>query len=150
MTLPASVLTKKQTQEHVKKIDGYIYVLNLRFDDRCGNGHNSFAITMNTYKGRRIDSRLESCGCQHEEVRKIFPEFSDLIWWHLCSTDQPLHYVANTLYHVKGFNLKFARQSAIAPFATFEQLGSEKWLLDRLPFLMVAFKKVIEELGFIY
>lgn len=150
MALPVSKLVRKQTQEHVKKIDGMIYVLNLRFDDHCGNGNNDFSITLDTYRGRRTESRLDSCGCQHEEVKRIFPEFSHLIAWHLCSTKGPMHYVANTIYHVKGFNLKFARSTAIAPLASFEQLGNEKWLLDRLPALMVDFKEVIESLGFEY
>ncbi len=27
------------------------------------------------------------------------PELAPFIKWHLCSTDQPLHYIANTLFH---------------------------------------------------
>ena len=34
----------------------------------------------------------------HDEIIKVFPELVSLIKWHLCSTDEPLHYVANTVY----------------------------------------------------
>lgn len=70
--------------------------VNISFDDECKNGHNSFSITgdiRNTY-GRDIVG-----GCIHNEVAKHFPELAHLIKWHLCSTDGPMHYIANTLYH---------------------------------------------------
>ena len=62
----------------------------IRFDDRCRNGHNTFSVTGET---------PDSCGCIHGEIRKAFPELSQLIKWHLTSSDGPMHYVANTLYH---------------------------------------------------
>ena len=46
--------------------------------------------------------------------------------------------------------IESARNSAIAPEATLEQLQSKEWLLARLPALMAEFKKDMEELGFIY
>ncbi len=38
-------------------------------------------------------------GCIHDEIAKHFPELFPLIKWHLCSTDGPMHYEANTIYH---------------------------------------------------
>lgn len=38
-------------------------------------------------------------GCCHDEVAKHFPELAPLIKWHLCSSDGPMHYLANTVYH---------------------------------------------------
>lgn len=35
----------------------------------------------------------------HDEIREHFPELAPFIKWHLMSTDEPLHYVANTVYH---------------------------------------------------
>lgn len=71
----------------------------LRFDDECGNGHNSFSITGEIRDRReRRDDGVVSCGCIHEDIGKAFPELSDLIQWHLCGSDGPMHYVANTLY----------------------------------------------------
>jgi hypothetical protein len=69
--------------------------VKIRFDDDCRNGHMSFAITADYYE----KGRLESCGCLHEDIAKWFPELVPLIKWHLVSTDYPLHYVANTVYH---------------------------------------------------
>lgn len=69
----------------------------IRFDDECGNGHNSFAITGEI---RRPGARdCDSCGCIHDEIAKHFPELAHLIKWHLTSSDGPMHYIANTLYH---------------------------------------------------
>jgi hypothetical protein len=69
--------------------------VTVRFDDECKNGHESFAITgdVTTNTGRDVMG-----GCIHEEIEKFFPELSHLIKWHLCSTDGPMHYLANTLY----------------------------------------------------
>lgn len=71
----------------------------IRFDDECGNGHNSFSITGETRE--RYDNRWHegSGGCIHEEVTQFFPELAPFIMWHLTSSDEPLHYIANTKYH---------------------------------------------------
>lgn len=72
----------------------------LRFDDECGNGHNSFAITGEIRNPKkRGDSAIECCGCIHEEIAEHFPELAHLIKWHLCSSESPMHYVSNTCYH---------------------------------------------------
>ena len=71
--------------------------VELRFDDNCDNGHESFAITAEVRRPGRCD--VEACGCLHEDIAKVFPELAPLIKWHLTSTDGPMHYVANTCYH---------------------------------------------------
>jgi hypothetical protein len=75
-------------------------VVTVRHDDECGNGHNTFAITMDVSE----HGRFVMGGCCHDEVREHFPELAHLIKWHLCSTDGPMHYVANTVYHAKGIS----------------------------------------------
>lgn len=70
--------------------------VNLRFDDQCKNKHNTFAITGDVTIPRRRDS--EARGCLDDEIATVFPELAHLIKWHLCSTDGPIHYLANTLY----------------------------------------------------
>lgn len=97
-----STLTKNQ--EIVfgpKPISGYgegaLIRATVRHDDRCGNGHNSFSITGEIYIPGRRD--CEACGCLHAEIAEHFPELAPLIKWHLTSTDGPMHYVSNTLYH---------------------------------------------------
>lgn len=87
--VPDSILCKSQTQKHVREFEEVTHTLELRYDDDCGNGHNSFAVTLSTWS---------SAGCQHDLVEKVFPEFAYLIPWHLCGSDGPMHYIPNTLY----------------------------------------------------
>ena len=149
-----SQLVKKQSQKLGPKSftdDNRKYTITafIRFDDDCNNGHNTFAITGEIRSGRRI----ESCGCLHEEIAEHFPELIPLIKWHLVSTDGPMHYIANTLYHVKEKNLDYARSTAVWPDATDEQLTADdlkEELEKRLPALLVEFRKAVESLGFTY
>lgn len=69
-----------------------LLTVQITFDDECGNGHNTFSITGHTNKG--------SGGCIHDEIAQAFPELAPLIQWHLCSTDGPMHYLSNTIYHL--------------------------------------------------
>jgi len=68
--------------------------VELRFDDSCKNGHETFAITGTLREG----FREVAGGCLPDEIAKTFPEFEPLIKWHLCSTDGPLHYLANACF----------------------------------------------------
>lgn len=100
-----TTLTTKQIKNYGPRFyreDGceYRITLHVRHDDRCGNGHNIFSITATIVRKSSNGRWTEhSCGCLHEEVAQHFPELAPLIKWHLCSTDGPMHYVANTLYH---------------------------------------------------
>lgn len=69
--------------------------VEVRFDDECGNKHESFAIT-GTVKGKGEECM---CGCIHDEIEKHSPQLKHLVKWHLTSTDEPMHYVANAVYH---------------------------------------------------
>lgn len=113
--LPASKLTRNQKREYVKKevmlngekVDAYV---TIRYDDECKNGHNTFSITGKIYKaGTKSGAAIVRNGTCHDVIRELFPEFEHLIKWHLCSSDGPLHYVPNTIYHAadtdyKGFH----------------------------------------------
>lgn len=74
--------------------------VKVRFDDQCGNGHNSFFITAEV---RTMESRarhdIAAGGCMHDEIAAIFPELAPLIKWHGTNSDGPTHYIANTVYH---------------------------------------------------
>ena len=101
---PESVLTKKQVKRLEKRIqyDGRQHILkvSIRYDDNCGNGHNSFAITGEVWRpGNTYD--CETCGCIHDIIGKAFPELVPFLKWHLTSSDGPMHYVANTMYHAR-------------------------------------------------
>lgn len=83
-----------------RRVKGYgrdaVMHVDMRFDDNCRNGHNTFAITAEVRSPTR---GFEAGGCMHDEIAVVFPELAPLILWHLCSTDGPMHYVANTVYH---------------------------------------------------
>lgn len=101
--LPASVLTKKQTKTFGPRSINYDgtpawITAKVRYDDECGNGHNSFAITAEIVAKDKRRGWL-ACGCCHDEVAAAFPELSPFIKWHLTSTDVPMHYEENAIYH---------------------------------------------------
>lgn len=83
-------------------------VAEVRYDDDCGNKHNSFAITGHGWDvGSRYDKSRRDWdfgGCIHEQIAKAFPELEPLIKGHLMSNDSPMHYVANTVYHASNLH----------------------------------------------
>lgn len=89
-----SILTKDQkkilSKDNIKVI--------IRYDDECDNGYNTFSITAEVY------DRGWSYGCQHDEVVKHFPELQKYIKWHLTSSNEPMHYIANTIYWAENYN----------------------------------------------
>ena len=89
-----SLANQKFVSERRKTKHGTQLQVEVRFDDKCKNGHASFAITATETK----NGRVEGCGCMHDDIAEVFPEFKSLIAIHLCSTDGPMHYVANTCY----------------------------------------------------
>jgi hypothetical protein len=106
-TLPASALVKHQKikVEKLGIIDDGIkcdLVIEIRHDDECGNGHNSFGITGTLYKaGKRSDRATITCGCIHDTIIRHAPELAPFIKWHLTSTDEPMHYVSNAVFHAR-------------------------------------------------
>jgi len=87
-----SVLVKKQQRVY----RGGRLAVTIRYDDRCNNQHNTFAIT-----GTLHDSvgRIEACGMIHEVIAEQMPHLQKYLKWHSCSSDGPLHYIANSMYH---------------------------------------------------
>lgn len=90
--------------------------VEVRFDDGCKNGHNSFSITAHVESpASRRHNDWEAGGCLHEDIARVFPELAHLIKWHLCSTDGPMHYVANTVYLASDRDCRgFAKGDACA------------------------------------
>jgi hypothetical protein len=83
-------------------------------------------------------------------IGEHFPELQQYFKWHLTSTDGPMHYIANTIYWANQGNLEYARNSAIWPDATLEQLSDRSLLENRLSALMDSFKQDMQKLGFTY
>jgi hypothetical protein len=156
--LPESKLTRNQSKVYGSKAISKTETLTvfLRYDDRCKNGHNSFAITGEIRDSRyRKDNGIVACGCLHDDIQKYFPELAKYIKWHLCSSEGPMYYIANTVYHSSNRDFNSARESAIWHEATDEILslpeqGLKAELEKRLPDLMVEFKNAMVELGFEY
>jgi len=149
-----TTLTKDQKQHFTKRVDidgkDCKITVQVRFDDECGNGHNTFAITADI-------PRLGMFGCLHDEIREHFPELAHLIRWHLVSTEGPIHYIANTTYFASATDwkgdpqtpdLEAARRAANWPDATLEQLQSEEALTARLDGLLAEFREAVESAGF--
>lgn len=102
-----SILVKKQVREF-RGGQGTTYVIAyVRYDDQCGNGHNTFSITGEvygpngcertvTFNGQKLS--MESCGCVHAHIARHIPELKPYIKWHLCTSEGPHYYVENTMY----------------------------------------------------
>ena len=154
-----SILTKSQVKLYSKQIkidgkDGRIDV-TVRYDDECGNGHNSFAITGELYDHTtsKADKNCLVFGCIHDKIKEYMPELSHLIKWHNMTSVKPMYYIENTLYLARDGeeqNLDAARGCARWEDATLEQLQSKELLEARLTSLMEEFIEVVEELGFTY
>lgn len=89
-----------QTAGASRAVSGHeTLAIEMRFDDACKNGHETFAIT-GTLRDRRVkrDGGVVAAGCLHDDVARVFPELAHLIPWHMTSTDGPMHYVANAVY----------------------------------------------------
>ncbi len=76
----------------------YRVTATVRYDDQCGSGHNSFAITGSIDRLSSGHWRDDAGGCIHEEIAKHFPELAPFIKWHLMNSDGPWGYIANTVY----------------------------------------------------
>ena len=144
-TLPSSILTKNQKKhiiKHFKENDkNYTLFINLRFDDECNNGHNSFAVTGSLYRGSyevapKNEKYLLSCGSIHDDITKYAPELAYLIKWHLTSTDGPMHYLANTLYNASDLDCWGRKKGEPYNF-------TRKLKFDNSPFLYKPSKELL-------
>lgn len=99
--LTKSQFYKTEWKEYKEGGERYRIRANVRYDDQCGNGHNTFAITGETNHYRN-GWREDSCGRIHDLIGKHFPELAPYIKWHLVSSDAPLHYAANAIYHASN------------------------------------------------
>ena len=89
------------TKTYTEDGQQYKITAEVRFDDdECKNGHKTFAITGEILRKAKTGRwAFDSCGLIHDDIAKHFPNLAPFFKWHLCSTDRPLHYLANTLYH---------------------------------------------------
>ena len=154
-----SILTKDQKKEYraewTDRDGDHVLVATARYDDQCGNGHNTFAITGTLYGADRIPGESTTknakgktlwcyCGgCVHDEIAKHIPELAPYIKWHLVSSDEPMHYVENTLYLAgsKDYNRlekgEFRQFKSHGPRQNGGVEGVPAWELERPGFQIV-------------
>jgi len=138
-TLPISKLVRKQGSKHPvyfrEGVSDFLLDVNIRYDDECGNGHNTFAITATLKEKSKTTGRwLEiSGGCLHDDIRKHAPQFAHLIRWHLVSSDGPMHYLANAIYLASDKDCWGKRKGEEKDFETFIYFDSVplRYKLDR-------------------
>lgn len=145
----------------------------IRYDDECGNGHNTFSVT-----GEIRKERAGACG--EELAKRFFPELEPLLKWHLCSSDGPLHYIENALFwlgwrgdykdtpSIEHFKKTVVFGEAVGDGAitpeelvadhgarlgkTVNKYGKSEddikaWLKNRLPSLLKNFRQAVESTG---
>lgn len=163
LELPDSTLVPSQViKKHYEISDTLELDVDIRYDNKCNNGHNTFSITGALRENRRI----EACGCIHDIIAKHAPDVAPYIKWHLTTSEGPLHYLENTTWHAGTWVYKGAKESKERDFeaarhcavwedapASVLALPKEELaviLLDRLPALMSEFKADMLKLGFEY
>jgi hypothetical protein len=119
--MKTSILTKNQKKIVTKNINyegkEATLEIEIRFDDECDNGHNSFFITGSLYrKGERPNPEI--CGCIHDEIIEHCPELAYLIPFHGMHSDSPMHYVDNTIYHASDKDCYGRRKGDVTQFET--------------------------------
>lgn len=147
-----SVTCRNQVKVLEKVIGKTGYKAEIRWDDHCRNGRNSFSITgiigVKSINGRYSDKvdicgevfEFEMGGCVHDELCIAFPELKPLIKYHLFNVFAPMYYIENTTYHANNGDLEAARSIACWDDATLTDLKDVNKLVDRLPRLMAEFK----------
>lgn len=82
----------------VKTTDQYTLKVKVRLSDDCHNGHADFAITGDFYD---YVNGGHACGCIHEIIEAICPEFKPFIALHLCDAKgAPMYAQGNGFYHL--------------------------------------------------
>ena len=100
-----SILTKnqkrKETAVFIENGKKYRADLEMRYDDECGNGHNTFAMTYVLYQihanGRKTSVGWGPAGLA-PEVMEHFPNFKKFLKWHMFNSNGPTAYISNTVY----------------------------------------------------
>lgn len=111
-----------------KKFEGGKITVKIRLSDDCNNGICNFAITADIYELRANGRYVwASGGCQHEEIKRHFPEFMNFIRLHLSNVyGQPLYAVDNGLYWLKSEGVEKCAEYLRISVSQAAQLSKEK------------------------
>lgn len=143
-----SKLIRRQEETFVGKWKTEKITVRCRWDDCCGNGYNSLAVTGETkYLGGCLRSEIL-------EAKGIPVEIKALVPFHGCDPKGPLYYIVNTIYHVKNGNLDYARNTAVGNWPeehplwiSDADLGNVDALEARRPLLVAELRKRLEAAG---
>lgn len=123
MELPASKLVKNQKKIFTKVLGDEKIKVELRYDDECGNGHNSFSATCSGWEKRGGRWEETFGGCAHEEIVRFFPDLAKYMKWHLTSSDGPMHYPGNVTYHAGDRDCWGTRKGEVRSYDTHIKFG---------------------------
>lgn len=140
------------------------HVMSLTLEYLQGNKAPYFSATVDTFNG----TKLVACGCQHNIIRAYFPDYEKYLKWHLVSTIEPMHYLANGLYWLKEGNIPNFKHTVVwgevetdqdftsdwlENYALFSKYANksthnpiQEYLVKRLPALMDKFEQDMTEL----
>ena len=148
-----SILVKHQVKKYSTKIrmEGKTMdlVVEARWDDCCGNKHNSLAVTGTVYDRSLEENQDITGGCIHEIILSadgIPQEVKDLIPFHGCSSDSPMHYKANVMYHVGDKDCWGRRKGEVTKRDTYAAIGNSP-IKHKLQGKMLALVKRLLEIG---
>ncbi len=82
---------------------GLDYIIKIRLNDECKNGHQDFSITGDVYTaGKRGDGNCQGGGAMGDTIAKLFPEFAIFDRLHLCTAKGvPMYAIENGFYWLK-------------------------------------------------
>lgn len=78
------------------------YKIVIRLNDACRNGYEDFSITATFWEvGKaRVDRRLITGGCCHDDILRVRPDLEPFVKLHLCDfKGAPMHAVGNGWYY---------------------------------------------------
>lgn len=160
-TTPWKEFTEKGQKYRIQATYGIDYDFGRR-----NNQKPYFAATAVIERWERGRWRDDSGGMQHDEIAKHFPQLEQYLKWHLVSTGEPTHYLANGKYWwdkaMSGEKQGPGEPHPITAFQSTIVMGGipgetmpytndwqdvERWLKTRLPKLMGAFAADMQTLG---
>lgn len=91
----------KRTTKDKKRL----FVIDIRLDDECKNGHQDFSITGSIYPAGlpKTDRNCIMSGAIGDEIAEEFPEYAIFNRLHLCDFEgNPMYATANTFYRIQN------------------------------------------------
>ena len=89
--------------------DGRQFIIAIRLDDECNNGHQDFSITGTIYEADKpkVERYMVASGAIGDYIAKEFPDLAIFDRLHLCDyAGAPMYAVANGFCHIKRMNVE--------------------------------------------